>query len=260
MEFVTFDQEGAVGHVRLNRPGRHNGLVPQMWHELRSLGARLLGDGTIRCLVLSGNGPSFCSGIDRKALAEGALTPFGFTGDEADRHRTTYEDGDIAAAQNVARWLTDADFVTIAAVHGYALGAGAQLAMACDLRVVATDAQIALPEVEIGLFPEMSAVATLPRQVGYARALELALTGRRIDAAEAFSIGLANAVVSPEDLETAARDLAGQIASARSDAIRYCKRAMQAGAAGDIDGALRIARAGGLLLLDEMTTAWSPET
>ncbi|MGI9031276.1 MAG: enoyl-CoA hydratase/isomerase family protein [Ilumatobacteraceae bacterium] len=124
---------------------------------------------------------------------------------------------------------------------------------------MATDSTFALPEVEIGLFPEMSAVALLPRLVGYDRALELALTGRRIDAHEADRIGLVTALVEPDAVVDEALSLAATIARARPDAIRYCKRAMRLGAAGDVDGSLRTAREGGLRLLNDLIIEWDPE-
>lgn len=123
---VVHDRDGDVVHVRLNRPERHNALVPEMWQRLARLGAALVADETVRCVVISGEGSSFSSGIDRRALAEGALTPYGFTGEEADRERTEYDERDIVAAQATARWLHDGDFVSIAAVRGFAFGAGAR--------------------------------------------------------------------------------------------------------------------------------------
>ncbi|MGH9000185.1 MAG: enoyl-CoA hydratase/isomerase family protein [Acidimicrobiia bacterium] len=257
MDLVQVERKGPVVHVRFNRPERHNALLPEMWQEMRALGVRLRDDDTIAAVVLSGNGPSFCSGIDRQALAEGVLTPFGFTGDPADRHRTHFTERDVESAQQQASWLADADFVTIAAVRGYALGAGAQYAMACDIRLVATDAVFALPEMEIGLFPEMSAVAHLPHLVGYDRALELALTARRIDAAEAYRLGLATRLVEPDQLDAAAAELATSLAGRSPVAARHCKRAMRLGAAGDVDGSLRVARAGGVQLLSQLITDWS---
>lgn len=259
MSLVRLEREGPVAHVVLARPERHNALLPEMWQTLARIGEELGRDEQVKVVVVRGEGPSFSSGIDREALADGVLTPFGFTGDEADRDREHYEERDIVAAQATARWLIEGDFVSIAAVRGYALGAGAQIAMACDIRVVGDDAQWALPEVEIGLFPEMTAVAVLPGIVGYDHALELALTGRRFDAREAERLGLATRLVPADEVVAVATELAERIARARPDAIRYCKRAMRRGRASDVDGALAVARQGGLRLLRGIQEYWTWE-
>ena len=256
MRFVRTERHGAVAHVVLDRPDHDNALIPEMWHQLRKIGAELLVDHGVHCVVVRGEGDTFCAGIDRRALTEGALSPFGFTGRAEDRGRTDYQESDIEATQAAARWLIDGEFISIAAVRGFAFGAGAQLAMACDIRIVGDDAQFALPEVTIGLFPE-SAVAVLPGIVGYDKALELALSGRRIKAAEAKALGLATQVVSAGDVQATAEELAVTIAAARPDAIRFCKRAMRRGAAGDIDGALAVARQGALVLLQGIEDYWA---
>ncbi len=257
MSLVEVDRDGPVVRVRLNRPDRHNALVPELWLQLRRIGAELVADDEVRVVVLCGAGPSFCSGIDRRALASGALSPFGLTGDEADRDRVEFEAGDIEASQSTFRWLTEGPFVTIAAVQGFALGAGAQLALACDLRIMATDAELALLETEIGLLPDMTGTATLTRLVGYAKSLELALTCRRIDATEALTLGIANQVVEPARLDSAAAELAGLIGSRRSDSVRYTKSAIRAAATGDLPASNALAVEGGLRLLAGMTTTWS---
>jgi enoyl-CoA hydratase/carnithine racemase len=256
MRHVRTERHGAVVHVVLDRPDHDNALIPEMWHQLRRIGEELLVDGGVHCVVVRGEGDAFCAGVDRRAVSAGALTPFGFTGEERDRNRTAYVERDIIATQAASRWLIDADFVSIAAVRGFAFGAGAQLAMACDIRIVGADAQFALPEVTIGLLPETTAVAVLPGIVGYDKALELALSGRRIDAAEANALGLATQLVAANDVDATAEELAVTIAAARPDAIRFCKRAMRRGAAGDIDGALAIARKGALALLDGIEEYW----
>lgn len=257
MGLVEVDRDGALVTVTLNRPDRHNALVPELWLALRRIGAELLADADVGCVVLRGAGPSFCSGIDRRALAEGALTPYGLTGDETDRERTEFRAGDIEASQSTFRWLTEGHFVTIAAVHGFALGAGAQLALACDLRILATDTQLALLETEIGLLPDMTGTATLTRIVGYARSLELALSCRRLGATEAAALGLATHVVEPGELDKTVDELAALIASRRPDSVRYTKAAIRAAATGDLEASNAIAVQGGLRLLAGMTTAWT---
>ncbi len=256
MDLVLVERADGVVTVTLNRPDRYNALVPELWLELRRVGHELRTDSSVRVVVLTGAGTSFCSGIDRRALAAGALSPFGLTGDEADRDRTEFRAGDVEASQSTFTWLTDAPFVTIAAVRGFALGAGAQLALACDLRVLGTDLELALLETEIGLLPDMTGTATLTRLTGYARSLELALTCRRIGAAEADRLGLATRVVEPDKVAAAAVELATLIASRRPDAIRYTKAAIAAAATGDLERSNALAVEGGLTLLAGITTAW----
>lgn len=256
MSLVLVERHDAVVSVRLNRPDRYNSLIPELWLELRRIGHELAADPTVHCVVLGGEGTSFCSGIDRKALATGALSPFGLTGEEEDRDRAEFRASDVEASQSTFTWLVNGPFVTIAAVRGYAFGAGAQLALACDLRVVGRDTQLALLETELGLLPDMTGTATLTRIVGYARSLELALTCRKVEADELLDLGIATSVVEPEQVDAAAMELAKLIASRRADAIRYTKDAIRAAATGDLAESNAIAVQGGLRLLDGMTKSW----
>lgn len=257
MSTVLVEREGGVVRIRLNRPDRHNALIPETWLDLRRIGWELVEDESVRCVVLSGSGDSFCSGIDRRALASGDLNPFGLTGDEADRGRTEFRASDVEASQSTFQWMVDAPFVTVAAVRGFALGAGAQLALACDLRVVATDVTFALLEAELGLLADMTGMATLTRIAGYPTALDLALTSRRLTGAEMAALGIADRLVEPDQLETTATELAGVLASRRADSIRYTKLSIKAAATGDLKASNEYAVQGGLRLLDGMTTAWS---
>ncbi|MHB8695433.1 MAG: enoyl-CoA hydratase/isomerase family protein [Solirubrobacteraceae bacterium] len=230
MRHVRTERHDAVAHVILDRPEHDNALTPEMWEQVGRIGEELLADRHVKCVVVRGEGSSFCAGTDR----------------------TAYQQRDIAAEQDAARWLIDGEFVSIAAVRGAAIGAGAELAIACDMRIVGDDAQFALPDVTIGLLPDISAVAVLPGIVGYGRALELVLTGHPVDAARAAAIGLATQLVPAASTQAVAEELAVTIAGAPAEAIRYCKRAMRHGAAGELDRALELAREGGALLLAEM--------
>lgn len=145
----------------------------------------------MRVVVLRGQGRSFSSGIDRTVLGTGPIP----------------DEQQIASYQEGFSWLGRPDLLSLAAVQGYALGAGFQLALACDLRVLTTDAQLALPEPTLGLVPDLGGTHPLVRTVGYGRALELCLTGRRLTADQAFAWGLASAVVAPDQLDAAVHDL-----------------------------------------------------
>lgn len=252
---LLVERNGAVVVLRLNRPDMHNAQQPSLWRELRRVGADLLDDATVNCVVVLGNGPSFSSGLDRRALAEGAMTPYEFTGDERDRDRGSFETYDINAAQEAFRWLADGPFLTVAGLHGFVLGAGAQLALACDLRIVADDTQFALPETDLRFLPDMGATATLPRIVGYSRALELILTARRIDAAEMAALGLATSVVPADLLESAVDALAQRVGSLEHDSVRFSKQAVRAGVDGDAARSYEVVTQGALRLLPNLPQA-----
>jgi enoyl-CoA hydratase/carnithine racemase len=132
MGTITFEQEGAVAWLRLNRPEKLNAMTPEMWAEMRELGQRLLEDPhDVRCLVVIGNGRAFSAGIDTSTFGGGApLDP----GPISERTHQDELVAGILRAQEAYTWLEDVPFPTIAAVRGYALGAGIQLAAACDLR------------------------------------------------------------------------------------------------------------------------------
>lgn len=244
MTQLLLEIDGLVAHLRLNRPADHNAQLPSLWHELKSAGQQLRARDDVFALIVSGEGPSFSSGLDRKAVAAGEITPASLTGRADDQHRSRFEAEDITVAQQGFRWLTDAPFVTIAAVQGYALGAGAQLALACDLRIFAEGAQLALLETQLGLMPDLGGTATLTRLVGPSRALELVLTCEKVDAHRALALGIANSVVPEADLLTAAKSLAETIASRNRKAVIYSKRAVNAAASGDLDASYRLAAEG----------------
>jgi enoyl-CoA hydratase/carnithine racemase len=148
----------------------------------------------------------------------------------------------IADFQQAFSWLRRPDLISVAAVQGHAIGAGFQLALACDLRVLAHDAQLAMAEVTLGLVPDLGGTKRLVELVGYARALEICVTGRRLDAAEADRLGLATVVVSRADLDGAVADLVAAVLAGPRDAVVEIK-ALLAGAAGrSYDAQLRAER------------------
>jgi enoyl-CoA hydratase/carnithine racemase len=182
-----------------------------MWEELRQIGRDLPGD--IRVAIVRGEGRAFSSGLDLNAVSDGAA--FGFP--ELARRSDAVEV--IASFQQAFAWLRRPDLITIAAVRGHAIGAGFQLALACDLRVLSHDAQFTMAEVALGLVPDLGGTKRLVELVGYGRALDLCVTGRRVPAAEAERIGLATAVVPGDELDKAVADLTAQILAARRDAV-----------------------------------------
>jgi len=192
-----------------------------MWAALREIPRQLSGD--TRIVVVRGEGRAFSAGLDLSAASEGVLTELArLPADEALAR--------IATAQEAFGWLRRPDLVTIARVQGHAIGAGLQLALACDLRVLAEDAQLAMAEVTLGLVPDLGGTKRLVELVGYARALEICVTGRRLDAAEAARVGLANLVVPVPELDAAVADLSAAVLAGNRDAVIEIK-ALLAGAA-----------------------------
>jgi enoyl-CoA hydratase/carnithine racemase len=219
---VRLERAGPVAAVELCRPDVLNAQTPQMWGELREIGRQLPGD--VRVVVVRGQGRAFSAGLDRSVLGTGLAGELaGLAPDQAaDR---------IAGFQAAFGWLRRPDLVSIAAVQGHAVGAGFQLALACDLRVLAEDAQLAMAEITLGLVPDLGGTRRLVELAGYARALEICLTGRRVDAAEALRTGLANLVVPAADLAAAVADLTAALLAADRNAGVEIKRLL-AGAAG----------------------------
>jgi enoyl-CoA hydratase/carnithine racemase len=180
--------------------------------------------------VVRGEGRAFSAGLDLSAV-RGDSEEFSFA------ELATRDDAaqTLSQFQEAFSWLRRPDLVSIAAVRGHAIGAGFQLALACDLRIVAEDAQFTMAEVSLGLVPDLTGTKRLVDLVGYARALEICLTGRRIGASEANRLGLCTSVVPNDDLDRAVAELVAQILAAHRDAVIEIKALLVA--AGDRDAA-----------------------
>ncbi|MEJ2864772.1 enoyl-CoA hydratase/isomerase family protein [Actinomycetospora flava] len=220
MTTLRVERDGPVARLVLARPERHNAQTPRLWAELRAAGAELVADEGVRAVVVAGEGPSFSSGLD---LAE--REPGGFL------HRIAHADeatalAAIAQAQDAFTWIGAAPFPVVAAVRGYAIGAGIQLALACDVRIVAPDAVLAVAEVGLGAVPDLGATTALPSLVGLERALDLVLTARRFDGTEAVAMGLALRTATDVDAEALA--YAHALAAAPRAALAPTKAATRA--------------------------------
>jgi enoyl-CoA hydratase/carnithine racemase len=234
MEFQTirYQRAGDTGTLTLARPAKRNAQNPLMWQELTALGEKLLAADDLRCLVVRGEGKDFSAGID---LVEGMAGLAGMATDS----ESILEDGLVAA--QTFRWIRELGGASVAAVQGHAYGAGLQLALACDFRIMADNAQVGLLETRYGLLPDMGATIWLPPLIGEARAREMILLGEIVAADEALRIGLANRVVPADDLDTAATELAARIAAQPPLAVRGARRAMAVAAHNDESQGFRAA-------------------
>jgi enoyl-CoA hydratase len=235
METLKYEQDGAIGWVRLNRPDKLNAMTGLMWRELAELGARLKDDPELRCVVVIGEGRAFSAGIDTSSLAGGGdgggeVAALSSTGAAVDDPLVA----GVLRTQEAFNWLEEAPFPTIAAVRGFALGAGLQLALAADIRVVAEGTKLGLLEFRYGLMPDLGGTQRLPRVVGRGKALELIFTAGQIDAAEAHRIGLANQVVPDAELESTVSALAALLAGQPPVAVRNAKKAVLAAGSGSV--------------------------
>ena len=214
--WVRTARDGAVLTVTLDRPDRLNAQTPATWAALAAVGAAL--DDDVRVVVVRGEGRSFSAGLDRSLFSADPGTAGGLG--ELGRLPAEETQERIRRYQRGFRWLRSPGIVSIAAVQGHAIGAGAQLALACDLRVLTEDADLRLPEATLGLVPDLTGTSTLTELVGYSRAMEICLTGRRVPAAEARALGLANAVVPAAGLDEAVGALVDAITAAPVGASR----------------------------------------
>jgi enoyl-CoA hydratase/carnithine racemase len=225
---LRYDVTGPVATITLDRPEVRNAQTPTMWRALASLGDEIPGE--VRVVVLRGEGQTFSSGLDRSML-----DPAGGDGRESVAGLLALDDEAMSATideyQRGFTFLRDPRFVSIAAVRGHAVGAGFQLALACDLRIVAHDARFAMLESTLGLVPDLTGTKPLVEIVGYSRALELCATGRTVQADEARELGLANLVVPAEELDATVVDLAGALTAPMAGAVSETK-ALLLGASG----------------------------
>jgi enoyl-CoA hydratase/carnithine racemase len=246
--WVRTHRDGAVLTVTLDRPDQLNAQTPDTWTALAHVGASV--DDDVRVVVLRGAGRSFSAGLDRSMFsAEPGVA--GGLGDLGRRPTAEAEDR-IREYQAGFRWLRSPGIVSVAAVQGHAIGAGAQLALACDLRVLTDDAQLRLPEASLGLVPDLTGTSTLVELVGYSRALEICLTGRAVRAAEAHAIGLANVVVPAADLDATVADLVAALTAPPVGASRATAELVRSAVRNDPAAQDAAERAAQVLRLQEL--------
>ncbi len=223
-ETLITRRHGQVQEIRLNRPHRLNAVTQVLYDELNDALTQAEADGEIRVVMITGEGRAFCVGADLKEHKVGR-TAF---------DRRQYLQGE----QIVCKRLMQMQTPVIAAVNGYALGAGAELAIAADFLLMAESAQIGLPEVSIGNFLGGGVTWLLPRLVGLAKARELAFLGERIDGAEAVRIGLANRCHADEGFFEAALAFAENVASKAPLSMALAKEQLTMSAERTLDACL----------------------
>lgn len=209
---ISYSLEDSVAVVRLNRPQALNAINRTMRERLYEIFLDAEQQREVRALVLLGEGKAFCSGQD---LKEGGRTPAA---------RGVIQKTDAGDFQEALANMTKP---TVAGLHGYTLGRGLLLALACDIRVGASDTIFALPEVQLGMLPGGGSTQRLPHLIGHSRALHLILTGNRIDAKTAAAWGLITELVNPADLETQVMNIARRLAANAPMALTLAKEAIQ---------------------------------
>ncbi|HZE49641.1 MAG TPA: enoyl-CoA hydratase-related protein [Jatrophihabitantaceae bacterium] len=223
-ELVSVDAEAGVATIRLNRPPM-NAINSQVQEELRDAARQVSADDAVRAVVIYGGEKVFAAGADVKEFA-----PMTHAQLMRDAERVS------SAIDSVARIPKP----VIAAVTGYALGGGCELALAADFRVSAENARWGQPEILLGIIPGMGGTQRLPRLIGPARAKDLIFTGRMIDAGEALGLGLADVVVPAEDVYSTAVELAATYAKGPALALQAAKAAIDGGLDTDLGNGLRL--------------------
>jgi enoyl-CoA hydratase/carnithine racemase len=210
-----------------------------MWHALAAIGEHLPEE--TRVVVLRGAGASFSAGLD-----VGLLSPEGVAGEDSVAELMHGSDQTVLDAidgyQRGFTWLRDPRFLTVAQVQGHAIGAGFQLALACDLRVVADDVKFCMKEPALGLVPDLTGTKPLVELVGYSRALEICATARTVLADEARELGLATAVVPVSELDATTADLVQAILANPAGAVRETKALLRGATEHDLDDQRRLER------------------
>ncbi len=225
---IIYEKKGSIAVIKLNRPEVLNAVRDSLWREIEAAAADVQGDEAVRVLIFTGEGRAFSVGADLKEmgqLIEGEVDLFELR-------------SGVIRMQRVTKTLIAMPKPTIAAVNGYALGAGAELAILCDIRIASAKARFGFPEVKVGLFETNGVTHILPRLVGLGKAKELMMAGEFVDAEEALRIGLVERVVPHEGLMEEALALAAKIAANAPVPVALVKACLNKGVESDLDTAL----------------------
>jgi enoyl-CoA hydratase/carnithine racemase len=225
-EFVTVETEDGIATIRLDRP-KMNALNGQVQREIGAAAAEVSADPEVHAVILYGGERLFAAGADVKEMSESGPA----------------EIMDLAAGiQNAFKAVAHIPKPVVAAITGYALGGGLELALCADFRVLGERAQVGQPEILLGIIPGAGGTQRLPRLIGVSKAKDLVYSGRFVNATEALAIGLADMVVPDAEVYTAARGLAGRYVAGAPLALRAAKQAIDAGMGLDLDDALEVER------------------
>lgn len=238
---LSFSVDGPVATIILDRPATKNSQTPATWLALADIGANL--DPKVRIVVVQGAGDTFSSGLDRRML-----TAEGVAGEASLFSLLDLSDAEISETiggfQEGFTWLRRTDIISIAVVAGVAIGAGFQLALACDLRMVADDARFSMRETALGLVPDLTGTKPLVELVGYSRALEICATARWVGAHEAHELGLVTAVLPVGELHRAVDDLVAALLAPMRGALTETKAILASAGSVDLERQRTIEREG----------------
>jgi len=214
-ETIIYSKEDSIAHIVLNRPRVLNAHNMQMRDDLYQVLRAIRDDTDIRCVILRGEGErAFCTGAD--------LTEFGTAPSRVMARQVRWE-------RDLWGLFLSVDKPIIAALHGYVLGSGVEMALLCDMRIASENAIFGMPEAALGMIPVASGTQTLPRALGIPRALDMLLSNEQMDAAKALEVGLVHRVVSRELLLKEANTLAKQLASCHAHLLKAVKEAIRRG-------------------------------
>ena len=249
LDGVRVERDGALLRVTLTNPTARNAQTPATWRRLASIPDLL--DESVRAVILAAEGPSFSAGLDRRMM-----TAEGIPGEESLLSLAGYSpdrvEDFIRQAQAAFIWWRTVPQVTVALVQGHAIGAGFQLALACDVMIVGDDAQLAMRETSLGLVPDLGGSQPLADRVGYSRAFEICARGRFVGAEEAVRLGIAIDRVPSEQWDAYLSEFLAPIVAALPGAVSALK-ALLNGAASDSDQAGRERRAQAARLIELRT-------
>ena len=214
-ETVIYEKDGAVARISLARPSALNAYNVQMRDDFSEALAAAEEDPEVGALLITGEGRGFCAGAD--------LTEFGTAPSQVIARSVRWQ-------RDVWGQMIASNKPSVAAVHGYCIGSGMEIALLCDVRLAADDTVFAMPEVRLGMIPAAGGTQTLPRHAGASNALDLLLTGRRFSAEEALAMGLVTRLSEAERLLEDARECARRLADCAPGAVAAVKRALREGA------------------------------
>ena len=222
---ISYEKERGVGHISLNRPAQRNAYSVAMRDDFAMALSAAAEDAEVRALLITGEGRAFCAGAD--------LTEFGTAPSQVIARRARWQ-------RDVWGQLIDLDKPIVAAVHGYCIGSGVEIMLLADVRIAASDAVFAMPELHLGMIPAAGGTQTLPASAGASMALELLLTGRRFTAGEALRGGLVSRIAAPESLRQCGWEAARRLAQIPCGLAAALRAAWRDGGELPLDAALRL--------------------